>query len=185
MSTTLWKSRLVVPVSAARDRIRGAVDAPITLLEYGDYECPHCGAAHSIVHRILDEVGDAVRFVFRHFPLTTIHPHAEPAAEAAEAAGSQGRFWQMHDVLFANQRNLAAPQLVAYASALGLDVPRFTRETTGHVHLPKIQEDFTSGVQSGVNGTPTFYVNGTRHDGGWDYASLMSALQQAVFTFGG
>jgi len=185
MSTTLWKSRLVLPVSAARDHIRGAVDAPITLLEYGDYECPHCGAAHPIVHRILDEVGDAVRFAYRHFPLTTIHPHAEPAAEAAEAAGSQGRYWEMHDLLFANQRNLAVPQLVTYAAALSLDVPRFTRETMGHVHLPKISEDFTSGVRSGVNGTPTFYVNGTRHDGGWDYASLMSALQQAVFTFGG
>src|SRR5690348_11065795 len=116
MSTTLWKSRLILPVSAARDHIRGAVDAPITLLEYGDYECPHCAAAQPVVHRILDEVGDAVRFVFRHFPLTTIHPHAQPAAEAAEAAGSQGRYWQMHDVLFANQRNLAGPQLVAYAS---------------------------------------------------------------------
>lgn len=184
MSTTQWKSRLVLPVSAARDHLRGAVDASITLLEYGDYECPHCAAAQPIVHRILDEVGDAVRFVFRHFPLTTIHPHAETAAEAAEAAGRQGRYWQMHDSLFVNQRNLSVPQLAVHASALGLNMPQFTREIGGHVHLPKISDDFTSGVQSGVNGTPTFYVNGTRHDGGWDYASLMSALQHAVSSFG-
>jgi protein-disulfide isomerase len=137
------------------------------------------------VHRILNDVGDAARFVFRHFPLTTAHPHAESAAEAAEAAGSQDRYWQMHDVLFANQRDLAGPQLMAYASALGLDVSRFISETASHAHLPKISDDFMSGVQSGVNGTPTFYVNGTRHDRGWDYASLMSALQKVAFTVSG
>lgn len=184
MSTTLWKSRLVVPVSLERDHIRGCADAPITLLEYGDYECPHCAAARPIVSTILDQVGGAVRFVYRHFPLTIIHPHAEAAAEAAEAAGSQGRYWQLHDALYANQQDLTVPRLVTYAAALGLDLEQFTRETLGHVHLPKIADDFTSGVRSGVNGTPTFYVNDIRNDGGWDYETLLSALQQAAFKFG-
>jgi protein-disulfide isomerase len=128
------------------------------------------------------QLGDTLRFVFRHFPLTTMHPHAELAAEAAEAAGSQGKFWRMHDMLYANQQQLEGPRLLAYAAAIGLDVNRFGNEVAGHVYLPKINEDFISGVRSGVNGTPTFYINGVRHDGGWDYASLMSALQQAAST---
>lgn len=180
MSGSIWRSTLTVPVSPARDHIRGPVDALVTLVEYGDYECPHCGAAHAIVKTIMAEVDDAVRFVFRHFPMTTVHPHAELAAEAAEAAGSQRRFWEMHDTLFANQQRLDGPSLLAYASALGLDIDRFDSEVAGHMHLPKISEDFMSGVRSGVNGTPTFFINGIRHDGGWDYASLIEALQRAA-----
>jgi Na+:H+ antiporter, NhaA family len=113
MSATTWRSMLTMPVSPARDHIRGPIDAPVTLLEYGDYECPFCGAAHAVVNTILAQVGDAVRFVFRHFPMTTVHPHAELAAEAAEAAASQQRFWDMHDMLYANQQQLDGPSLLA------------------------------------------------------------------------
>ncbi len=180
MSGPIWHSKLTAPVSPARDHIRGTVDALVTLVEYGDYECPHCGAAHAIVQTIMGQVGEAVRFVFRHFPMTTVHPHAELAAEAAEAAGSQHRFWDMHDTLFANQQRLDGPSLLAYSSVLGLDIDQFDSEVAGHVHLPRITEDFMSGVRSGVNGTPTFFINGIRHDGGWDYRSLIAALQRAA-----
>jgi protein-disulfide isomerase len=112
--------------------------------------------------------------------MTTVHPHAELAAEAAEAAGSQHRFWDMHDTLFANPQRLDGASLLAYASVLGLDIDQFDSEVAGHVHLPKITEDFMSGVRSGVNGTPTFFINGMRHDGGWDYGSLIAALQRAA-----
>jgi protein-disulfide isomerase len=180
MSGPIWSSTLIMPVSPARDHIHGSVDALVTLVEYGDYECPHCGAAHAIVKTIMGQVGDAVRFVFRHFPMTTVHPYAELAAEAAEAAGNQHRFWDMHDTLFANQPHLDGPSLLAYASELGLDINQFDREVAGHVHLPRITEDFMSGVRSGVNGTPTFFINSIRHDGGWDYGSLIAALQRAA-----
>ena len=180
MSTTTWKSVLTLPVSPARDHIRGPVNAPVTLVEYGDYECPYCAAAHPIVNATLAQAGGVVRFVFRHFPLTTIHPHAEMAAEAAEAADAQGRFWDMHDTLYANQQQLDGPALLAYASALGLDIKRFGNAVAGHVHLPKVSEDFISGVRSGVNGTPAFFINGERHDGSWDYPSLAMAVQQAA-----
>jgi protein-disulfide isomerase len=182
MSTTTWRSALALPVSLTRDHIRGPVDAPLTLLEYGDYECTFCGVAHPIVKAVEAQLGNRLRFVFRHFPLTTVHPHAELAAEAAEAAGSQGAFWQMHDVLYANQQHLEGPQLLVYAATLGLDINRFGNEVTEHAYLRKINEDFISGVRSGVNGTPTFYINGARHDGAWDYASLLAALQQAALT---
>jgi protein-disulfide isomerase len=180
MNMTEWEAVLVLPVSPARDHIRGPIDAPVTLLEYGDYECPYCGAAHGIVHAIRARMGDQLRFVYRHFPLTTMHPHAEPAAEAAEAAGSQGRFWPMHDLLFENQQQLAAPHLLAYARTLGLDLARFSSELAEHVHHPKVRADFMSGVRSGVNGTPTFYINGRRHDGPWDAGNLLAALQRAA-----
>jgi protein-disulfide isomerase len=181
VSTSAWEAVLTLPVSPARDHIRGPVDAPLTLLEYGDYECPHCGAAHGVVQAIRARLPDgALRFVFRHFPLTTVHPHAQHAAEAAEAAGAQGRFWAMHDALFANQERLDGRDLAAYAEAIGLDLDRFGEEVVRHVHAAKVREDFVSGVRSGVNGTPTFYVNGVRHDGSWDVASLLGALQQAA-----
>lgn len=182
MSATNWRAILSVPVSPARDHILGRMDAPVTLVEYGDYECPFCAAAHPIVKAIEAQAGDAVRYVFRHFPMTTVHPHAEMAAEAAEAAGRQGRFWDMHDVLYANQHQLDGAALLSYAAALGLDVNRVGNEIAAHVHLPKISEDFMSGVRSGVNGTPAFYINGVRHDGGWDYVSLAAALQQAMIS---
>jgi protein-disulfide isomerase len=167
-------------VDAQRDHVAGPETAPVTLLEYGDYECPFCAAAHGSVRKVRALVGDEVRFAFRHFPLTTVHPNAEPAAEAAEAAAAQGEFWPMHDVLYANQPLLSPRLYLAAAEDLGLDVERFAKELAEGVHAPKVREDFMSGVRSGVNGTPTFYVNGARHDGGYDAPSLLAAVRAAV-----
>jgi protein-disulfide isomerase len=180
MSFTTWDGVLVLPVIAGRDHIRGRLDAPLTLLEYGDFECPYCGAAHPMVEAIRAEMGEALQFVFRHFPLTTVHPHAWDAAEAAEAAGAQGQFWEMHDSLFEDQLHLATPDLLARAVTLGLDVDRFEAELANHVHADRVQEDFLSGVRSGVPGTPTFFINGRRYEGPVDVRSLMGALQLAL-----
>lgn len=174
---TPYRPQLVLPVSSERDHIRGPVDAPIVLLEYGDYECPFCGAAHPVVQELRRLMGNRMSVVYRHFPLTNVHPHAEPAAEAAEAAGAQGRFWAMHDMLYEHQDALDAEDLLAYAQAIGLDVPRFVRELADGTHRPRVREDFMSGVRSGVNGTPTFYVNGVRHEGPADLQSLLSSIQ--------
>jgi protein-disulfide isomerase len=171
-------SRLVVPVSA-RDHVEGPSTAPVTLVEYGDYQCPYCGAAYPIVKRIQKHLGDRLRFVFRNFPLTEIHPFAEGAAEAAEAAGAQGKFWEMHDRLFEHQRALDQPHLVEYARQLGLDVARFERDLGDHAFADRVHEDFLSGARSGVNGTPTFYVNGRRYDASYDYDTLLAALESA------
>jgi protein-disulfide isomerase len=180
MNTTFWEATLTLPVSPARDHIRGPAAAPVTLVEYGDYECPYCAAAHGIVGAIQASMAAELRFVFRHFPMTTVHPHAQPAAEAAEAAGAQGQFWPMHDLLFEHQEQLDAAYLLAYAKALGLDVARFSGDLVTHMHAPRVREDFMSGVRSGVNGTPTFYINGGRHDGAWDAVSLLDALRSAT-----
>jgi protein-disulfide isomerase len=169
-----------MPVSEDRDHIQGSADAAVTLVEYGDYECPYCGAAYPIVKEVQSRMGDALRFVFRNFPITTSHPHAEQAAEAAEAAATQGRFWEMHDVLYENQRRLGDPDLRAYAEALGLDVAQFDNELSEHVHAPRVREDFMSGVRSGVNGTPTFFINGVRHDDSYELETLLAALKQAA-----
>ncbi len=168
---------LAKPVSDHRDHIAGNPTAAVTLVEYGDFECPHCGAAHPIVEQLLDQLGDEIRFVFRHFPLTQIHPHAQDAAEAAEAAGSQEKFWEMHDTLYENQEALDPQSLVLYALQLNLNAPQFELELAEHRHIPRIREDFSSGVRSGVNGTPTFFINGRRHDGPWDLPSLAAAIQ--------
>ena len=172
-----YRPQLVLPVSPERDHIRGPVDAPVVLLEYGDYECPYCGAAHPVVQELRRLMGNQMSVVYRHFPLTNVHPHAEPAAEAAEAAGAQGHFWAMHDMLFEHQDALDAEDLLAYAEAIGLDVPRFVRELADGTHRPRVREDFLSGVRSGVNGTPTFYVNGVRHEGPADLQSLLWSIQ--------
>ncbi len=169
-----------MPVAEDRDHVQGSADAAATLVEYGDYECPYCGAAYPIVKRIQRRLADRLRFVFRNFPITTSHPHAEAAAEAAEAAGVQGRFWEMHDRLFENQRLLSRGDLRAHAGALRLDLDRFDDELAQHVHADRVREDFMSGVRSGVNGTPTFFINGTRHDGPFDYQTLLGALENAV-----
>jgi protein-disulfide isomerase len=164
-----------VPVNA-NDHIIGPRNAPITMVEYGDFECPFCRQAHLAVKEILGQLGDSLRFVFRHFPLATAHPHAQRAAEAAEAAGAQGRFWEMHDVLFENQDALEDEDLVEYAEIIGVDTYRFADELRRHVHASRVRSDFMGGVRSGVNGTPTFFVNDVRHDGGYDPASLMAAV---------
>jgi protein-disulfide isomerase len=168
-------ARLVLPVDG-RDHVRGPADAPATLVEYGDYECTYCGLAHPIVEEVQRRLGRQLRFAFRHFPLAEIHPHAQPAAEAAEAAGAQGRFWEMHDLLYKNQQALDDADLLRYAHALELDLTRFVSELADRTWETRVREDFMSGVRSGVNGTPTFFVNGVRHDGPWDADSLIEAL---------
>jgi protein-disulfide isomerase len=170
--------KLVLPVGP-RDHIRGPVEAPVTLVEYGDYQCPYCGEAHPIVKSLLDLEPNAIRFVFRHFPITSIHPYAEIAAEAAEAAGAQGKFWQMHDWIYEHQETIAPDDLLAAAAVLDLDVNIFAADMTAHRHEKKIREDFMSGVRSGVNGTPTFFINGVRHDGGYQLEDLLAAIEQA------
>jgi protein-disulfide isomerase len=161
----------------AGDHVQGPADAPVTLLEYGDYECPYCWAAHPIVKALHRHLGDSLRFAFRHFPLATIHEYAEGAAEAAEAAGAQGKFWQMHDTLFDNQPALDFESLVGYAEQLGLDVQRFAAELENQVYAPRVREDFISGIRSGVNGTPTFFINGLRHEGSFDFETMLEAIQ--------
>jgi protein-disulfide isomerase len=180
MSRTEWTAALTVPVSEDRDHIQGPADAPVTLVEYGDYECPYCGAAYPIIKDIQARMGDRLRFVFRNFPISTTHPHAEQAAEAAEAAGVQDRFWEMHDLLYENQQRLGEQDLHGYAAALGLDVERFARELADHTYAERVREDFMSGVRSGVNGTPTFYVNGARHDDSYETETLLAALERAA-----
>ena len=182
MSRTEWIAALTLPVSDDRDHIEGPADAEVTLVEYADYECPYCGAAYPIIKEVQARMGDRLRFVFRNFPISTSHPHAEQAAEAAEAAAAQGRFWQMHDLLYENQKRLGDQDLHAYAEQLGLDVEPFDNELAEHVHAARVHEDFISGVRSGVNGTPTFYINGTRHDDSFDLETLLAALERAPAT---
>jgi len=159
--------RLSSPVGD-RDHAQGADIAPVTLVEYGDYECPHCGRAYSIVKEVQRRLGPQLRFVFRNFPLRESHPHAERAAEAAEAAATQGRFWEMHDALFEHQRTLDDGHILQIAGTLGLDVSKLEKELRSHTHEARVREDFRSGVRSGVNGTPTFFINGVRFDDSWD-----------------
>jgi protein-disulfide isomerase len=167
---------LTVPVSVDRDHIQGPAEAPLTLVEYGDYECPYCGAAYPIVKEVQSRLGDRLRFVFRNFPITTSHPHAERAAEAAEAAASQGKFWEMHDLLYENQKRLEDADLHRYAAQLGLDAQAFAEDLANGAHTGRVREDFMSGVRSGVNGTPTFYINGLRYDGDYELENLLAAL---------
>ncbi len=180
MSTTQWEAVLTMPVAEGRDHVQGPADAPATLVQYGDYECPYCGAAYPIIKEVQARMGERLRFVFRNFPISTSHPHAEQAAESAEAAAAQGRFWDMHDLLYENQRHLRDDDLHAYAEQLGLDVEVFDRELAEHVHAARVHEDFLSGVRSGVNGTPTFYINGVRHDDSYDTETLLTALERAA-----
>jgi protein-disulfide isomerase len=179
MSRTQWGAALTTPVTEDRDHIQGPADAAVTLVEYGDYECPYCGAAYPIVKEVQARMGKRLRFVFRNFPITTSHPHAEHAAEAAEAAAAQGHFWEMHDLLYENQRRLRDEDLRAYAEQLGLDLERFGNELAEHTHAAQVREDFMSGVRSGVNGTPTFYINGARHDDSYALETLLAALERA------
>ncbi len=170
---------LVPPVSAS-DHIQGPMNARVILVEYGDYECPYCGEAYPIVKEIQRRLGDNLCFAFRNFPLSSAHPHAEAAAEAAEAAGAQEKFWQMHDTLYENQEALDRESLSQYAKQIGLEVRRFAREIGEHIYAPKVREDFRTGVRSGVNGTPSFYVNNVKHDGPYDLRSLLAAIEAAT-----
>jgi protein-disulfide isomerase len=174
--------RLAQPVSGD-DHVRGPADGPVTLVEYGDYQCPYCGAAYPVVEALLRERADVVRFAYRHFPLTNVHPYAEiaaEAAEAAEAASAHGLFWPMHDWLFTHQDGLDPANLVRAAAGLGIDAEEVTVALSRHVYRDRVVRDFASGVRSGVNGTPTFFVNGVRHDGGYGLAELTGAVDRAA-----
>jgi Na+:H+ antiporter, NhaA family len=164
------------PVDPAVDHLRGPVDAPLTLVEYGDVECPFCGRATGVVGELRQRFGDELRYVFRHLPLVDVHPHAELAAEAVEAAGAQGAFWAMHDRLFAHQDRLEAADLLEHAAALGLDLERFARELGEATHAAHVRDDVAGAEGSGVQGTPAFFVNGTRHDGPTTTDALAAAL---------
>ena len=171
--------QLTPPVSDL-DHSKGPKDSRVTLVEYGDYECPYCGQAENSVHEIQERTGDAVRLVFRHFPNRTVHPHARMAAEAAEAAGEQGKFWEMHDLLFAHQDHLEDYDVLEYARELDLDMEQFEAAINEHTHSKKIREDFRSGIESGVQGTPTWFINGSRYDGAWDPESLLEAVRKPM-----
>jgi Na+/H+ antiporter NhaA len=166
---------LATPVDPERDHIRGPDDAPVSLVEYGDFECPYCGQAEPVVRELLRDHGD-VRYVFRHLPLTDVHPHAQRAAEAAEAAAAQGRFWDMHDLLFRHQDALEVKDLVRYANELDLDTQRFTDELRTREYAPRVAEDVADAEASQVTGTPTFFINGRRHRGAYDVATLEDAV---------
>jgi protein-disulfide isomerase len=175
-------SRLRVPVSG-RDHMRGSLPrAAVVLVEYGDYECPACAAAKPVVDQLGVLLGDELCTVWRHFPLTQIHLQAQRAAEAAEAAGAQGAFWPMHELLFARQPMFDEASLGEYAGELGLDVVRFSTELLTGVHEPRVRKDFIGGVRSGVNGTPTFFMNDARYDGSHALHALLAALKAALRT---
>jgi protein-disulfide isomerase len=170
----------LTPPPGPSDHVLGSPNAPVTLTEYGDYQCPFCGNAHQITQHLRALMGDRFRFVFRNFPLTQVHPQALLAAEAAEAAGAQWKFWAMHDMLYENQEALEPDDLLAYAETLRLDMRRFADELRDQAHLDRVKRDFRSGVRSGVNGTPTFFIDDDRHDASWDPDTLRWSLEQAI-----
>ena len=165
-------SRLLLPISPL-DHVHGPEDAPYTLVEYGDYECPDCGRLYVILRDLQKDIASRLRIVFRHYPLSGVHRHAQQAAEAAEA---QGKFWEMHTLLFERQQALWTKDLIRYAQELTLDVERFRHELKNETHSERVRADFLAGVQNGVNGTPGLFLNGVRYDGEWDQESLRSHL---------
>jgi protein-disulfide isomerase len=168
-------STLKVNVST-QDHAQGDPEAPVTLVEYGDYQCPHCGRAYPIVKQLQKHFGKRLRFVFRNFPLNEIHPHAEGAAESAEFAAAHRKFWQMHDLLFENQERLSDVLYIEIAKSLGLEAPELRRALEKREFAERVHSDFSGGVRSGVNGTPTFFINGKRHDGSFAYEDLTPAI---------
>ena len=166
-------------VDPERDHVRGPEAAPVTLIEYGDYQCPYCGQAEVVIRGLLDEFGDELRYVWRHLPLNDVHPYAQMAAEAAEAAGAQGEFWQMHDRLLADQDDLTPRELRHHAEELGLDEERFWDELRRREHADRVAEDVSSADTSGVAGTPSFFINGRRHQGAYDLDTLSAAVRGA------
>jgi protein-disulfide isomerase len=172
-------ANLTLPV-ADRDHAQGPASAAVTLVEYGDYECPHCGAAYPIVKKLQEKLGPKLRFIFRNFPLSSMHPHAEHAAEAAEAAAAQNKFWEMHDWIFEHQDTLEDRDLFEAVKTLGLDSAKFLKDMKSPAFMARVKEDFRSGVRSGVNGTPTFFINGVRHDQAPGYEELLAGLQAAI-----
>ena len=172
-------ARLAVPVHAG-DHARGPADAPVTVVEYGDFECPDSARASTVLRDVRHRLGEQVQVVFRHFPLRHKHPHAQWAAEAAEAAGAQGRFWEMHDALFVHLRLLGDEHLDLYVARLGLDAARLRRDIVVHAYAPRVQADYEGGERSGVTGTPTLFINGVRYDGPTDAEPLTATLAAAA-----
>ena len=172
--------KLTVPVSIGLDHVRGSVNAPITVVEYGDFECPYTGMAYPVIKELMRQFNEKIYFVYRNFPLNNIHPHAQHAAEAAEAAAAQDKFWQMHDYLFEHQKALDDNHLLEYAQNVGLNIDRFNKEMSGHVYTPSINKSLKSGIDSGVEGTPTFFINGERYEDSWDLDTLSSFLKKSL-----
>jgi protein-disulfide isomerase len=171
-------SELRIPINE-HDHVIGPDDAPVTLVEYGDYQCPHCQAAWPQVELVLRRFEQDLRYAYRHFPIATVHPMARPAAEAAEFAGAHGRFWDMHSAIYANGDQLSGATLFSLAQQLGLDVAELRDAFEQGTYAAKVDADFLGGVRSGVNGTPCFFVNGQRHEGGYDANSLSAAVESA------
>jgi protein-disulfide isomerase len=178
--TDMDDTPILTPPVSDGDHVEGPETAAVTLVEYGDFECPHCGRAYPIVKNVQKHFGQRLRFVFRNFPISTSHPHAQHAAEAAEAAGARGKFWEMHDRLFENQDTLEDEDLAGYAAELGLDAAQVIDELRGGRYAPRVREHFMSGVRSGVNGTPTFFLNGIRYDASWDGDTLIAAIDAGL-----
>jgi protein-disulfide isomerase len=169
---------LAVPVDPERDHIRGPAEADVTLVEYGDLECPYCGQAETVIRELLSDFGD-LRYVWRHLPLNDVHPHAQLAAEASEAAGAQGKFWEMHDMMLAHQDALTLRNIIGYANELGLDIERFKEHLRKRKGATRIAEDVESADMSGVSGTPSFFINGHRHQDAYDIDTLSKAVRLA------
>ena len=174
----IQRTHLAIPVSE-RDHSQGPASAAVTLVQYGDYECPYTRQSTTVVRAIQQQLGDQLRFVFRNFPLTEIHPHALHAALAAEAAATQGKFWEMHDYIFHHQHTLEDADLEQFAEAVGLDLQQYARDMTQQRSLARIEEDLESGERSGVQGTPTFFINGVMYRGSWEQDALLAVLQAA------
>lgn len=162
-----------------RDHVRGAEGAAVTVVEYGDFECPQCAQAFPVMQSICEAFGDRLRFVYRHFPLTNVHAHAQRAAEASEWAAAKSAFWQMHDGLFTNGGKLTDADILALAERLGFDSASLHQAWAAHTFIPRVKEDFLGGIRSGVAGTPTFFINSARHEDAWDFAALSRAIERA------
>jgi protein-disulfide isomerase len=172
-------AHLSIPVGP-EDHSAGPADAKLTVVEYGDYQCPYCGQAYPIVKKLQKEFGDSLRLIFRNLPLADMHPHAEAAAEVAEAVALQGKFWEIHDTLYENQGDLSTAALRRYIEEVGADVARATKVIEGGGPRKRVEADFEGAIRSGANGTPTFFVNGVRYDGSWQYESFAKYLKEAL-----
>ena len=170
-------SHLLLPIRPL-DHVHGPEDAAYTLVEYGDYECPNCGRLYVILRDLQRDIASQLRIVFRHYPLSGVHRQAQQAAEAAEAAGAQGKFWEMHTLLFERQQALRPKDLIRYAEELALDMERFRHELKDETHSERVRADFLAGVQNGVYGTPGLFLNGVRYDGEWDKESLLNLMRR-------
>jgi protein-disulfide isomerase len=170
---------LSIPVGP-EDHLSGKADAKLTVVEYGDYQCPYCGQAYPIVKRLQKEFGDSFRLIFRNFPLADMHPHAEAAAEVAEALALQGKFWEIHDTIYENQGDLSTEALMRYINDVGADVERATKDIQGGAPRKRVKADFEGAIRSGANGTPTFFVNGERYDGSWMYEPFSEYLKELL-----